>query len=319
MIKWILSDGSFSVHSIKWMTLVKWWSLGQGRATRKVISVYYILRIAQKHGRAALYELLYWQNHLSIPRRITILIRLTLPFLALCPLLFIACVHTGNVVCSGVYRLVNRWCMGVIYWAGEDGKHGRVQSLELRVGIKPGVGMRQPRVCSHHVHARSCYENTLLQKIAAKHQKQLVFFHIDLNVRGATWTWWGRIEKKQQKNNTCFVVWGRWEVKHWYAVHRCSRWHVGGSRWRRRESVCGQSSKILLQYICASGWLNALRRLATGRERERWRRVLLLPLTHWHLLTHFFHISLPLLCSSLHDEMRAAKTRWALITRDLEL
>lgn len=32
-----------------------------------------------------------------------------------------------------------------------------------------------------------------------------------------------------------------------HAVRRCSRWHVGGLGWRKRESVCGQSWLIAIE------------------------------------------------------------------------
>lgn len=108
------------------MISVKLWSLGEGGTTHKVICVYYVdlseIKIEEMRSRISIFKNSTKMSTSSLklvhlyecPILTEPLVsseenknHLALPFLVLCPLLFIACVHTGNFVCSGVYRLVN--------------------------------------------------------------------------------------------------------------------------------------------------------------------------------------------------------------------
>lgn len=60
------------------------------------------------------------------------------------------------------------------------------------------------------------------------------------------------------------VVCGWDEKRMRYTVQRCSRWHVGGSGWRRRESVCGQAWLMATEQQSPSQWCNNTSVLLAG-------------------------------------------------------
>lgn len=55
-------------------------------------------------------------------------------------------------------------------------------------------------------------------------------------------------------------------------IQRCSRWHVGGSRWRRREPVCGQTLANASSAVCVSANLQV-------RRERRYKKLLQKPKT----------------------------------------
>lgn len=58
----------------------------------------------------------------------------------------------------------------------------------------------------------------------------------------------GEWRQKKKTQLFCYVLFvGGLRSGMRHAVRRCSRWHVGGLGWRKRESVCGQSWLIAIE------------------------------------------------------------------------
>lgn len=149
--------------------------------------------------------------------------------------------------------------------------------LESRIkcGNKLGVRVKRLRVLLQEIRI-CCKHKELLNSTTAKHQTRLPFL---LFQHSSNCQQHSNVDpaKEDKNHTTCFALcclWVRWEAKPWYAVQRCSRWHVGGSGWRRRREsamwAALANGKRAAKSICnisvhLAGWIQLL---SYGQQRE---------------------------------------------------
>lgn len=138
-------------------------------------------------------------------------------------------------------------------WAGGNGKHRRVR-LELSVGINRGLGwiswlwvwLQEIRTGKLIVEWSGHF--LFFLQTRGRKASNAVPICIEKGIQ------WRRI-KKPQHLFCCVLFVGEMRSGMRYTVQRCSRWHVGGSGWRRRrESVCGQPWRMATKQQSPSYW-----------------------------------------------------------------
>lgn len=176
-------------------------------------------------------------------------------------------------------------------WAGGNRKHGHVGNQMAVYGEK--AGSQQICICKMYF----CRENNnkTSDAVFILHH----FGHLSVSVEEHRGGW-----------KTCNMI--GFVPFMGCTVQIRSRWHVGGSGWRRRETICGQTlvnaqgaAYICNIHICIS-------------VDQQWEEGIL----PWHQCKTAEAEDMDVKVSYVlltWQKISATKTRWALITLDLEL